>query len=212
MEKPENKDPDPSLERKRSQVKLFKRWMRRARVLFALVVVVMGVYFMVSYGVYTLPGEYRAGSNKIQSPVDEVMPGDTVILLSLNLWREPKLGDIVIYDHPDPKDGVPSQLIGRIAGLPGETVHAVLPTFRVQDRQPLNVGFVVGPDAALKDGDVIPAGEYLVVADTDAVAYADSRDFGYVKRAAIKKKVIFNLAYMIGQRSAPEPDSPANEE
>lgn len=212
MEQPTEDDPSQSLDRKRSQVKSFKRWVKRLRIVFALAVVIMGIYFMLSYGVYTLPGEYRASSRKIQSPVEEVMPGDTVILLNLNLWREPKLGDIVIYDHPDPTDGVPSQLIGRIAGMPGETVHAQLPTFRVEDRLPLNIGFVVGPDAKLKTGDVIPDGEYLIVTDTDAIAYADSRDFGYVPREAIQKKVIFNLAFIIGQRSAPIPDSPVNEE
>ena len=191
---------DPSLQRGRSRISTFKRWLKRMRILFALVVVVMGVYFVMSYGVYTLPGEYRAGSNKIQSPIDEVMPGDTVILLTLNLWREPKLGDIVIYDHPDPKDGVPSQLIGRIAGLPGETIHQQFPTFYVEDRLPLGIGFVAGRDAALKDGDTVPEGEYLIVTDTDAIAYADSRDFGFVPRESIKKKVIFNLAFIIGQR------------
>lgn len=205
-------DTEASLERKRSQVKSFRRWVLRFRILFALVVVVLGIYFMVSYGVYTLPGEYRAGTNKIQSPISEVMPGDTVILLNLNLWREPKLGDIVIYDHPNPHDGVPSQLIGRIAGLPGETVHAEFPTFRIGDRMPLGIGFVGGKDAPLKDGDVIPDDAYVIVTDTDAIAYADSRDFGFVSRDTIRKKVIFNLAFIIGQRSAPDDGPPANGE
>jgi signal peptidase I len=188
------------LERKRANVKGFKNWVKRLRVVLALVTVVLAVYIFLSYGIYTVPGEYRPTSNKIQSPISEVQPGDTLVLLNLNLWREPQLGDIVIYDHPDPKDGAPRQLIGRVAGLPGETVHAQLPSFRVEDRMPLNVGFVVGPEAALKDGDVIPEGRYLVVTDTDAIAYADSRDFGYIERTAMHKKVIFNLAFILGQR------------
>jgi hypothetical protein len=53
---------------------------------------------------------------------------------------------------------------------------------------------------------VIPEGEYLIITDTDAVAYADSRDFGYVKRDAIQKKVVFNLAPMLGQRELKQPD------
>ncbi len=191
------------LQRRRAQVKGFKRWVRRLRIALALVTVVLAVYIFLSYGIYTVPGEYRATSNKIQSPISEVQPGDALVLLNLNLWRDPRLGDIVIYDHPDPKDGAPSQLIGRVAGLPGETVHAQLPSFRVGDRLPLNVGFVVGPDAALKDGDVIPEGKYLIVTDNDAIAYADSRDFGYIDRAAMHKKVIFNLAFVLGQRQAP---------
>jgi signal peptidase I len=188
------------LERKRANVKGFKNWVKRLRVVLALVTVVLAVYIFLSYGIYTVPGEYRPTSNKIQSPISEVQPGDTLVLLNLNLWREPQLGDIVIYDHPDPKDGAPRQLIGRVAGLPGETVHAQLPSFRVEDRMPLNVGFVVGPEAALKDGDVIPEGRYLVVTDTDAIAYADSRDFGYIERTAMHKKVIINLAFILGQR------------
>lgn len=201
MNKPTEDDPGQTLERKRSQVKSFKRYVKRLRIVFALAVVILGVYFMTSYSVYTLPGEYRASSNKIQSPIDEVMPGDSVILLNLNLWREPKLGDIVIYDHPDPKDGVPSQLIGRVAGLPGETVHSQFPTFRVNDRLPLGIGFVAGQDAALKDGDVIPEGEYLIVTDNDAIAYADSRDFGYVPAGLIRRKVIMDLSPLLGGRS-----------
>lgn len=197
----------PELERKRANVKGFKNWVKRLRVVLALVTVVLAVYIFLSYGIYTVPGEYRPTSNKIQSPISEVQPGDTLVLLNLNLWREPQLGDIVIYDHPDPKDGAPRQLIGRVAGLPGETVHAQLPSFRVEDRMPLNVGFVVGPEAALKDGDVIPEGRYLVVTDTDAIAYADSRDFGYIERTAMHKKVIFNLAYILGQRQAQSANS-----
>ena len=203
MSDAEQQPQQAELQRRRAQVKGFKRWVRRLRIALALVTVVLAVYIFLSYGIYTVPGEYRATSNKIQSPISEVQPGDTLVLLNLNLWRHPRLGDIVIYDHPDPKDGAPSQLIGRVAGLPGETVHAQLPSFRVGDRLPLSVGFVVGPDAALKDGDVIPEGKYLIVTDNDAIAYADSRDFGYIDRAAMHKKVIFNLAFVLGQRQAP---------
>lgn len=203
MSDAEQQPQQAELQRRRAQVKGFKRWVKRLRIALALVTVVLAVYIFLSYGIYTVPGEYRATSNKIQSPISEVQPGDTLVLLNLNLWRDPRLGDIVIYDHPDPKDGAPSQLIGRVAGLPGETVHAQLPSFRVGDRLPLSVGFVVGPDAALKDGDVIPEGKYLIVTDNDAIAYADSRDFGYIDRAAMHKKVIFNLAFVLGQRQPP---------
>ena len=197
---------DPAIQRKRAQVNGFKRWLKRLRIIFAVASVCLAVYIFMSYGVFTLPGEYRAGTNKVQSPITEVQPGDTVILLSLNLWREPKLGDIVIYDHPDPKDGVPSQMIGRVAGLPGETIKRVGPTMQVSDRLPLPVGFPLGAGVKIQDGAVVPDGEYLIVTDTDAVAYADSRDFGFVKRDAMQKKVIFNLAFILGQRMA-EPAS-----
>jgi len=209
MSDAEQQPQQAELQRRRAQVKGFKRWVKRLRIALALATVVLAVYIFLSYGIYTVPGEYRATSNKIQSPISEVQPGDTLVLLNLNLWRDPRLGDIVIYDHPDPKDGAPSQLIGRVAGLPGETVHAQLPSFRVGDRLPLSVGFVVGPEAALKDGDVIPEGKYLIVTDNDAIAYADSRDFGYIERTAMHKKVIFNLAFILGQRQLKQPESPA---
>lgn len=199
---------DPTLERNRARVQGFKRWVKRLRVIFAAAILLLGVYMVISYGMHTMHGEYRPGSTKVQSPIEDVMPGDTVLLLNLNLWREPKLGDIVIYDHPDPKDGAPSQLLGRVAGLPGETIHAEFPTFRVGERAPLGIGFVVGRDAPLKDGDVIPDGRYLILTDNDAVAYADSRDFGYIERAAIHKKVIYNMAFMLGQRAPQQTKQP----
>ncbi|MCA8915283.1 MAG: signal peptidase I [Planctomycetes bacterium] len=206
---PEEQPVDASLQRKRAQVTQFRRWLKRVRIAFAVGTVFLAVYIFMSYGVYTVPGEYRPLSNKVQSPITEVQPGDTVILLNLNMWREPKLGDIVIYDHPDPKDGVPSQLIGRVAGLPGEVVTRTGPTMQVGGRLPLPVGFPLGKDVQVKDNATIPEGSYLVVTDTDAIAYADSRDFGYVKREAMKKKVIFNLAYILGQREVKTPQ-PAN--
>ncbi|MCB9894679.1 MAG: signal peptidase I [Planctomycetes bacterium] len=211
MNEPAEHPPDTGLQRKRAKVSQFKRWVKRLRILMAVVTVTLAVYIFMSYGVYTLPGEYKPLSRKVQSPITEVQPGDTVILLNMNLWREPKLGDIVIYDHPDPKDGVPSQLIGRVAGLPGETIVRVGPTIKVAGRLPLPVGFPMGKDVQIKDGATVPEGSYLIVTDTDAVAYADSRDFGFVSREALKKKVIFNLAFILGQREVEAPP-PSNTE
>jgi signal peptidase I len=205
---PENPEKQ-SLDRKRAKVRGVRRWIKRARIIFALVTVTLAVYIFLSYRIYTVPGEYHATSNKIQSPITEVQPGDTLVLLNLNLWREPRLGDIVIYDHPNPRDGVPSQLIGRIAGLPGEKIVRNGPTMQVADRLPLPVGFPYGEDVPINSGDVVPDGEYLIVTDTDAVAYADSRDFGFIKREAIQKKVIFDLAFILGQRTAPPADNNA---
>ncbi|MCB9934901.1 MAG: signal peptidase I [Planctomycetes bacterium] len=212
MNEPVKPSEQAHLQRKRDQVKGFKRWVKRLRILLALVTVVLAVYIFMSYAIYTVPGEYRPTSNKIQSPISDVQPGDTLVLLNLNLWREPRLGDIVIYDHPDPKDGAPRQLIGRVAGLPGETVQRAGPTMQVGERLPLAVGFPLGQDVQINDGDVIPEGRYLVVTDTDAIAYADSRDFGYIERRAMQKKVIFNLAFILGQRQSGPPEPATNAE
>jgi len=202
MAKIEPEEAQLQVQRRKAGVRGARKWIKRARIVVAAVTLVVGVYAFLSYGVYTLPGEYVESSNRIQSPISDVMPGDTLVLLNLNLWRDPKLGDIVIYDHPAPHDGAPGQLIGRVAGLPGETVTRNGPTMEVGGREPLPVGFPFGPDVPIQDQAVIPDGEYLIVTDTDAVAYADSRDFGYVKRDAIHKKVIFNLAPLFGQRQA----------
>lgn len=208
----EAKNPETqALEQKRAKARGVRKTLRWVRVGFALITLTLAGYIFLSYGIYTVPGEYHASSTKIQSPISEVQPGDTLVLLNLNLWREPKLGDIVIYDHPNPRDGVPSQLIGRIAGMPGETLTRVGPTMKVADRLPLPVGFGMG-GGSLKSGDVVPDGAYLIVTDTDAVAYADSRDFGFINGEAIQKKVVFNLAFMLGQRAAPDRESSDNTE
>lgn len=189
-----------ALERKRAKLRGFKKWVKRLRILLALCAALLGVYIYVSYRIYTLPGDFNAESNKIQSPVEDVMPGDSVLLQNLNLWREPKVNDTVIYQREQAKEGVPETLIGRVVGLPGETLTRVGPTIKVGDRAPLQVGFDIGPDEPIKGGDVIPDGCYLIVTDSDAVGYADSRDLGYIPRDRVLKRVTFNLAPLLGQR------------
>lgn len=189
-------EPDPG----RKKVPAVKRWIKRFRILLATTLMLMAVYVLLSYSVFTVPGTYDSESKRIQSPIEHVQPGDTLLLLKLNLWREPRLGDIVFYEHPAPRDDTPETLLGRIAGLPGETVTAKLPTFSAGGREPLGIGWVMGPQAGIKDGDVIPEGCYLIVTDNDAVAYGDSRDFGYVPSEKIKNRVALNLAGIFGQR------------
>lgn len=186
-----------------------RRWVKRSRYVFMAVVTLLLLYVVVSYKIFTLPGAFDPTLNKIQSPVEGVEKGDMVLLLKLNLWREPKLNDIVIYDHPAPRDGVPEALIGRIAGLPGETITRVGPTLSVGGRDALAVGLGIGPTVKVKDGDVIPEGCYLILSDTDALAYADSRDFGYIEAGKIRSKVSINLSVWFGQRQPRLPESPA---
>ncbi len=194
-----------------AKVTAARLWVKRGRYVFAGVVVLLLVYVVLSYKIFTLPGSFDPALNKVQSPIEGVEKGDMVLLLKLNLWREPKLNDIVIYDHPAPKDGVPEALLGRIAGLPGETIERVGPTFRVGGREPLTLGLDMGPDVGVKHGDVIPEGRFLILTDTDALAYADSRDFGYIERGNIRSKVSMNLSVWFGQRQPRMPESPAGE-
>lgn len=200
-----------SLERKRNRVKTFKRWFKRARIVLALAAALLAVYIIVSYRIYTVPGAYDAEDKRIQSPVNEVERGDMLLLQNLNLWREPKLGDLVIYTHDEPGDGAPGTLIGRVTGLPGETVRHSGPALQVEDRNPLPISWYKAPaeygdDGGVEDGDVVPDGHYLITTDTDAVAYADSRDFGYVPAENINKRVIMNLSLVFGRRPADDED------
>lgn len=174
-----------------------RRWIRRLRVVMGLCVLLLGVYAWVSYRLYTLPGVYDPAIRTAQFPMEGLMPGDTVVLQNLNLWREPKLGDIVIYRNPRPEDGAPESLVGRIAGLPGESLKRVGPTMAVGGREPLSVGFDIG--GGIEHGDVIPEGCYLILADLDAVPYLDSRTLGYIKRPEISRRVVLNITSWQGR-------------
>lgn len=191
-----NTEPDQSaaLERTRARVQGAKRWIRRLRLVLALLLVLLVVYVALSYRVYQLPGGARDAS-----PLADVTPGDTVLLLNLNLWRAPKLGDVVLYDHPDSPN---EMLIGRVAAMPGESMHRAGPTMSAGNRPPLGVGFGFGSDFPVQDGDTIPDGHYLLLADSDAVSYADSRDFGYVPVDLIRRKVVMNLSPLFGSDDA----------
>lgn len=180
-------------------VKGARRWIRRARILLAACVLLLGVYAWLSYRLYTLPGQYDETIKTAQAPVEGVMPGDTLLLQNLNLWREPKLGDLVIYDHPDPKDGAPGSLIGRVVGMPGEKVERRGPTMAVGGREPLGVGFDLGEGARINDGDVIPEGRYMIVVDFDSLPYVDSRNLGYIDRDAITRRVVLNISVWQGR-------------
>lgn len=180
-----------------------RRWFRRARLVLGAMVLLLGVYAWLSYRLYTLPGSYDPRSRTEQSPVDGVQPGDTVLLQNLNLWRSPKLGDVVLYHNPKTADGSPETLIGRIVGLPGEMVSRAGPTMAVGGRDPLPVGFDLGP-GPIADGDVIPPGRYLILADNDNVPYIDSRNVGYIAAEAIFRRVSLNVTAWRG-RPAPTP-------
>jgi signal peptidase I len=197
-------DPRVELDRKRARLNGAKRWIRRLRWALGGALLLVGVYAFLTFKLYTVPGEFDPKSKRIQSPIEDVQKGDTLLLMNLNLWREPKLGDVVFYDHPAPHDGAPETMLGRIAGLPGETVKRAGPTMTIGGRAPLPVGFDLGDEVAVKDGDVIPEGRYLIITDTDALAYGDTRDFGYVSRDSIHRKVVMNLAPLLGHRQKDE--------
>ncbi len=189
--------------RKLDAVAGVRRWFRRARMFLGALVLLLGVYAWMSYRLYTLPGSYNPKARTQQSPIDGIAPGDTLLLQNLNLWRSPKLGDVVLYHNPKPADGSAETLIGRIAGLPGETVRRTGPTMSVGGRDPLAVGFDLG-SGSVADGDVIAADHYLILADNDNVPYLDSRNVGYVAESDIFRRVSLNITAWSG-RPAPTP-------
>lgn len=178
-----------------------RRWARRLRWVMAGVLGLLLVYIGISFKVMTLPGQYDPAVKTPQTPIEGLQPGDSVLLLNLNLWREPRLGDVVLYRNPKAGPDAPEQLIGRIEGMPGEKLARTGPTMSVGDREPLGVGFGFGGGGEVKDGAVIPEGCYLILADHDALAYADSRDVGFVARDAIVQRVAMNLTPMLGRSS-----------
>lgn len=174
-------------------------WTKRLRVVLVVCVLLLGLYAWVSYRLYTLPGVHDPANKGPQAPVEGVQPGDTVLLQNLIMGREPRLGDLVIYTNPEPKDGAPSHLIGRVVGMPGETVKRAGPTMAVAGRDPLGIGFDLGDGVKIVDGDVIPDGCYMIVVDFDGLPYLDSRNLGYIARDSILRRVVLNITAWQGR-------------
>ncbi|MEE9312590.1 MAG: signal peptidase I [Planctomycetota bacterium] len=187
---------------KRAKIAGVRRWIRRGRWIFSGVVALLLVYSVYSYGFYTVPGRYNPDSKTPQSPIHDVQPEDILLLQKLNLWREPKVGDVIIYKAPDGT----KTYVGRVAGLPGEKLKRIGPTMSVNGRDALAVGFSLGIGEKVDEGDVIPDGEYLIVNDTDDIAAPDSRNLGYISRSDMIYRVSTNLTLLFGRAQPMIPD------
>lgn len=164
-----------------------RKLLRVLRLLFGLAVMVVMLWGFLNYDIYKVPGEKGGGK------VFGVGRGDTLLMARYRFWREPRLGDVVFYRAPGSTDDAAAQL-GRVVGLPGEKVERQGPTMRVGGRDALAVGFELGPKARIKHGDVIPEGRYLVLVDSDALEYGDSREFGYVPAENIVYRLAMNFS------------------
>ncbi|MHC4841209.1 MAG: signal peptidase I [Planctomycetota bacterium] len=198
-------NPEQELEKlsqKRAKMAGVKRWIRRGKWVFSSIVVILLIYAVVSYQMYTVPGTYNPDSSTPQSPILDVQPEDMLLLQKLNLWRDPKVEDVVIYKTPDGT----KTFVGRIAGLPGENLKRIGPTMSVGGREALPVGFSMGMDEKVRSGDVIPDGHYMIVNDTDGIASADSRVLGYIAREDIRFRVSTNVTLLFGRAESVNAD------
>jgi signal peptidase I len=166
--------------------------LRGLRMFLGLLVMMLLLYGFMSYDIYTVPGEQGGPA------MFGIQRGDRLLLARYRFWREPRLGEVVFYRAPG-SDESASQ-VGRIVGMPGEKVERHGPTMRVGGREPLVVGFGLGPDSLIKDGDVIPEGQYFLLAENDQYDYPDSRRFGYVPLANIQFRFAMNMSDTWGER------------
>lgn len=201
--KESNRPLDADAARKLGAVNTAKRWMKRARLVLGLFVLLMGAYAVVSYRAFTLPGAPDPTAKTVQSPIAGIEPGDTLLLQNFSLGREPKVGDVVLYRNPLTVNAEQETLLGRVVGLPGETVKREGATMRIAGRERLAVGFDIGVGGPVKEGDTIPEGSYLIAVDTDAVAYPDSRSLGYIAADNIQRRVVTNFSAWSRPRRSP---------
>lgn len=203
-------NPDKELEKlnkKRAKMAGYKRWVRRGRWLFSIMVAILLTYSYLSYTIYTVQGRYNPASQAPQSPIYDVQPEDMLLLQKLNLWRDPKVGDVVIYRKTGTDTAVEGTLVGRIAGLPGENIKRLGPTMTVNGRDALPVGFSVGLGEKVKAGDTIPDGQYMIITDTDDMPFPDSRTLGYIPRGDILYRVSTNITLLFGRAQAVDSDN-----
>lgn len=161
--------------------------LRGLRLMFGLAVMLLLLFGFLNYDLYTVPGE-KGGAK-----VFGIGRGDNLLLARYRFWREPRLGDVVFYRAPGEK-GEGGNQVGRIVGVPGESIKRMGPTMSVGGREPLAIGFEIGPQAKIKDGDTVPEGKYLILVDEDTYEYGDSRQYGYIPQENIEYRLAMNLA------------------
>ncbi len=167
--------------------------LRGLRLVFGLLVMLLMLFGFLNYDLYQVPGEKGGGK------VFGIGRGDSLLLARYRFWRDPRLDDVVFYRASEEK-GETGYQVGRVVGLPGEKVARHGPTMAVAGREPLAIGFEIGPNAKIKDGDVIPEGRYLILVDDDSYDYGDSRRYGYIALENIEYRLAMNLAGMWGQK------------
>ena len=114
--------------------------------------------------------------------------GDSIIANKIVYkFHEPKRGEVIIFKHTSTED-----YIKRIIGLPGETVsirhgNVYINGKRLDESEYLSPDIYTQGESYLQEGEstVVPPDSYFVMGDNRPHS-SDSRDFGPIKRSAIK--------------------------
>jgi hypothetical protein len=177
---------------------LARRPLRRVLWVLRIVLVAAGLataaWAIASYTTAVLPG--TGGSSPISPLNGDFRKGDRLLLVRMNMGREPRLGDVVIYS-PEGRNG--ASFIGRIQGLPGESMTRMGPTFSIGGREPLGLGLGFGPEVKLREGETIPPGCCVILMDQDTEPYPDSRSLGFIALSDIDYRVAANLSALTGR-------------
>ena len=106
-------------------------------------------------------------------------------------FSEPKRGDVIIFEYSETQD-----FIKRIIGLPGDKVSLMDGKLLVNGEELdesnyLDSSIYTNGGSFLKEGETkeVPDGEYFVCGDNRQHS-SDSREFGTIKKSAIKGKVL----------------------
>ena len=113
--------------------------------------------------------------------------GERVIIFKAAYWSwvgQPRRGDVIIINAPDPSDGV---FIKRVIGVPGDEVEIVNGATYVNGVK-LDEPYVKRPFTYSYPKTVIPDGTYFVLGDNRDISN-DSHRFGPLPRANIIGRV-----------------------
>ncbi|MBI3985160.1 MAG: signal peptidase I [Candidatus Levybacteria bacterium] len=109
-------------------------------------------------------------------------------------FKEPKLGDVVVFKAPPEPE---KDYIKRVIGIPGDTVSikdgkVFLNSKLFDESKYLDESVRTLPGAFLQEGETVtvPDGEYFVMGDNRG-ASSDSREWGFVKKTEIIGESLF---------------------
>ena len=151
---------------------------------------------------------YRVDNTDME---DALYPGDFLLASQLSYkFGEPKVGDVVVFEHPFKVD---EHSVGRVLAIEGQTVEIIGKTVYVDDEKIIDIGNVKYTDPDIipeiyskrdyADPVTVPSGSVFILDDNRDQA-EDSRNFGLVHIDDLIGKGLF-----VYWSWKPDPDSPA---